>query len=524
MDNDGKKYISNEELREYLSTLQVEPKDALEFLSRDSKTEGPAFDYIRRLIVSQLHVRDHVEYLYGTVGICDKAYHEIVQMKSPILGSILYNYDKYFKKLQDVELKAKHKSKPELYPGREEDIRQYLESKVHSRRTFITDYFLIIPSKIRVVLRMLDEIPEIEKRKKLEEKLESLIAELQENKTRVMAETHYDDVFSVELRHIIDERWKEFLKDSRGELQQYIEGCYALIADKLPIKDMEELFRRTDYMTYNYFVGRVREISCIEKLRTDIVTNLNILKSIYEHCGEDKTLLEAINLIRNEFCKNGLQNSRITTYYKTNETTGESKLLQNTAHPNEVPEKMEELSKRYEATKKIQDRDQYMKAVAEIVEDFVVIHPYSDGNGRTSRYLLASMLLDRGITPPILYPVYDDRRVWDYTMDADLEARESDPIGYNSKIVEKIKDLSGVLPKSIPYKTVEGKSSFNLEEYMDGIARAEIEEEMSRHYISKDELQGNFNKTKPEARKTIFARMKQAFLGLNKDKKHTKQR
>ena len=65
-----------------------------------------------------------------------------------------------------------------------------------------------------------------------------------------------------------------------------------------------------------------------------------MLKSIYEHCGEDKTLLEAINLIRNEFCKNGLQNSRITTNYKTNETTGESKLLQNTAHPNEVPEKM----------------------------------------------------------------------------------------------------------------------------------------------------------------------------------------
>ena len=488
MANEEQKRISDEEIRKYLESLSVQKNNALEFISQDSTTQSPAFDYVRRLIISQLEVRKHVEGLYGTVGAYGK------DQKSPILESILANDDTYVRRLQSAE-----QSEP-FSPTLGKD----LGNIVMAKNGFITESFFILPSKIRNVQKLLDQTPEsdIEKRKQLEEKLESLKAELQENENNM--KTLYGPYNPAE-----QAEWAHVLDSTKGKLHQHVERSFASGAIT-PTQNIEELrFPINDRVT-GFLIGKSREKGNINNLRADVATNANILKSIYEHRGEDRTLLEVIGSIRSQFPEKGISERPISSAYKTVETDGDHEFLKNTALPAEVPQKMEELSRRYEEAKKIQDPDEYMKAAAEIMEDLLVIHPYADGNGRTSRYLYSSMLVDRGITPPILYDVYNDRETFDAAVRSDIIDRQSSPASYDSQIVKRTKECSGKLPESRPRETKKDYQPFDLDGYIDSVTLGEVESELEQpqHQIGEEELKRNYAQTKPENRRTIFDRIK----------------
>jgi len=57
----------------------------------------------------------------------------------------------------------------------------------------------------------------------------------------------------------------------------------------------------------------------------------------------------------------------------------------------------------------IENREEYINKAIHIFQRFIQIHPYVDGNGRTSRALLDIMLINRNIVPPVLYDTYYQR-------------------------------------------------------------------------------------------------------------------
>ena len=93
---------------------------------------------------------------------------------------------------------------------------------------------------------------------------------------------------------------------------------------------------------------------------------------------------------------------------------------------NDVNAGVEKLNELYKETISIQNEEEYIKGVLKFVNEFILVHPYDDGNGRTSRTILTTMLADRGIFLPTLYDTYINRKDYrdagdKYYYDHDIE-------------------------------------------------------------------------------------------------------
>ena len=60
---------------------------------------------------------------------------------------------------------------------------------------------------------------------------------------------------------------------------------------------------------------------------------------------------------------------------------------------------MNDLIIKYNEVKEINDNTKYAIECYKISQEFLQIHPYSNGNGRTSKYLFYYLLLRRNILP-----------------------------------------------------------------------------------------------------------------------------
>ena len=61
--------------------------------------------------------------------------------------------------------------------------------------------------------------------------------------------------------------------------------------------------------------------------------------------------------------------------------------------------KLDKEVQRLEQTKTVKKKSEIMKAIAWIHHRLTVIHPFSDGNGRTSRAFMNLLLVRNGIPP-----------------------------------------------------------------------------------------------------------------------------
>lgn len=163
----------------------------------------------------------------------------------------------------------------------------------------------------------------------------------------------------------------------------------------------------------------------IEYMAKDIKANLELGKEIYSDKLIDEPDFEKIcYMIREKMAKVGAdteidpdnkENSvGIETGYRKNAYT----INQQNKTPfvkggkyghKEISEKMQELGKRFEDLQKCEDIDKYVRESSDFVRDFIALHPYTDGNGRTSRMLLDVMMAKKGIVIPSVIESYYER-------------------------------------------------------------------------------------------------------------------
>lgn len=76
----------------------------------------------------------------------------------------------------------------------------------------------------------------------------------------------------------------------------------------------------------------------------------------------------------------------------------------------EIKNRLEDLQGRYEELfMGAETNEDYIKGVSRIYADFIDIHPYEDGNKIASTCLLNIMLLSKGIVPPPISPINDEK-------------------------------------------------------------------------------------------------------------------
>ena len=113
---------------------------------------------------------------------------------------------------------------------------------------------------------------------------------------------------------------------------------------------------------------------------------------------------------------------------KENETTSTDTNIESTV-AEKIQESIRKLQEEYEyAYNNAQTDEEYIRDITKIYMDFICIQPYQDGNKRTAICLFNSMLLSKGIVPPPISLINDERMgkayrkvlEKDYTMLQDL--------------------------------------------------------------------------------------------------------
>ncbi|MDR0978772.1 MAG: Fic family protein [Lachnospiraceae bacterium] len=106
----------------------------------------------------------------------------------------------------------------------------------------------------------------------------------------------------------------------------------------------------------------------------------------------------------------------------------------------EIPKAMQELQENYEELyNNSVSSDEYAKGLAKIYSDFIYIQPYEDGNKRTATCLLNKMFLSKGLLPPVVSLVNDDRFI-----EAVLKAKEQDYSDLEDLILSEYKKVNSV--------------------------------------------------------------------------------
>ncbi len=161
------------------------------------------------------------------------------------------------------------------------------------------------------------------------------------------------------------------------------------------------------YMITNIFNSDLLKEKNIEKLLHD----LRQLMADYDISAKNRTESAASEYYGLPYNQNPLS----PEYRKTN-FAPRSEFFKNTPSFEDVPLRMHNLLAKYEAIKSIPNDQEYAISCYSFTQELLQIHPYFNGNGRTSKYLFYILLLKRNILPFTitdtneLTPCYDNSK------------------------------------------------------------------------------------------------------------------
>lgn len=147
----------------------------------------------------------------------------------------------------------------------------------------------------------------------------------------------------------------------------------------------------------------------IIKLARDLIVNLTVLKNLCESCLSKETdlgtILRNIRLFLRESVKQAKyisSDSGMDDYsimYRDFKFFNQGGFWDKITPPEDIFMDMEKLFSEFLMVQKIEDDTEYAVKCFELCQRLLQIHPYRNGNGRTSKYLLFLLLISRGILP-----------------------------------------------------------------------------------------------------------------------------
>lgn len=167
-------------------------------------------------------------------------------------------------------------------------------------------------------------------------------------------------------------------------------------------------------LVFNYFM--ITKIFSSSILKEDnlkeILFYIRKLMSDYDITAKDQTIDSDIDY-------RGLPASTnpLGPEYRNVEITSDNEFFNKTTNPKDIANDMEDLFERFNKINQITDDLEYAQECYKLSQEFLQIHPYINGNGRTSKFLFYILLLKRNILPftitdnNSLTPCYEDTSI-----------------------------------------------------------------------------------------------------------------
>lgn len=205
-------------------------------------------------------------------------------------------------------------------------------------------------------------------------------------------------------------------------------------------------------------------------VNAEIAQKLYTPEILYAKSFQDMTKNIRVLIARSDLT----EQAPITTEYRTKPlrnrmqaTEDISNVLKgNNLSQEEIQAKMAEFDEEYEGFLKEENPERYVRNCTDLMMKFVSTHPFDDGNGRTSRMLLQTMLARRGIVLPSNIDNYFERQSdTEYSKMEESCLKTEDYTKMEDYIVERVKQFNnGELILNDEPLTFEDKQRQNVEE------------------------------------------------------------
>lgn len=227
-------------------------------------------------------------------------------------------------------------------------------------------------------------------------------------------------------------KYRSLLKEETLE-DSYVKKVREMIREKIAENPEDHFIAYRD--TRSALEKGVEEYENIKEIED--ITRMTLASLSVE---DDKpiNIEEVCNNVRSEIKSTIGLTRNGTEYRKRQVTIGSESGISNrpvihTIPFEEVPEAIKNLQIEYEkAYNSSQSEEEYIKQIAKIYADFIFIQPYEDGNKRTAMCLFDAMLISKGIVPPPISLINDEKMIRAY-----YNAHERDYEMLQSVITEK---------------------------------------------------------------------------------------
>lgn len=247
---------------------------------------------------------------------------------------------------------------------------------------------------------------------------------------------------------------KEVEKENQ-QIKQQIKECKKNMEDKS--KEIEEFYSshdaeelgKTIVSKWKYYNGEYpievffndgysdQDIKSIPQYFKEFKSDVYSCSKIIQHCSEilavmqeTKDFEKTCTAIRMALSScNAKTETKIELNTRKRDLNGEGALWSKVPTTEDIPQKVGELSERFSKILAENDETEFVKQCADFHFDFIQVHPYLDGNGRTSRILLSMMLAAHNLILPSIYVTPQEKE--------EFYVRSNDAINGDYSTIEK---------------------------------------------------------------------------------------
>ena len=385
--------MSIEDIYKTISEYDIDEENVLDFIFQGNQGDSSKL-YYRCMLLQLLH---HVEHFDNIIDLYYRT-----ESRQPFEGATLsYNINddgKTKKKYYKDTIEESDEKKLAIYAGFERGNCEEFQKIIEWATTIVKELEGIKRGDARLEEPISDFMNYKEWEHEIEDYINSNKEEIEDEEKCKLLKRSYE----IEIPYI-KQKEDESLKILEGTfhslgLNTLWDECisrYRYYNEEMMMEGILFWDERALYKIKQYFALFKKDLYGCSKIIQNQSNVLTVIKS-------GASLEEVCNRIRVEINRYnpdidvGLRDKKIYGGFN-------GFITHNSSYPEDLPEAYKELSEEYNKVMKEQDREKFIRLCTDFNFDFVKVHPFTDGNGRTSRILLSSMLASRDIFFPSLY-------------------------------------------------------------------------------------------------------------------------